>query len=64
MGLTRAPSTRFKQEPDAPFSFINPVLDQTGRRNVAQFVDNPVNLSKASCQRHIVLAQLCQERNW
>jgi len=55
MGLTPAPSTRFKLEPDAPFSFINPVLNQTGRRNVAQFVDNPVNLSKASCHTHNIL---------
>jgi hypothetical protein len=34
--------------------------ESTGRRNVAEFVDDLVNLSKASSEHHVVLTQFCQ----
>jgi hypothetical protein len=54
---TVSASSRFEQEPGAALGFINPVFDKTRRRNVALFVDYLVSLSKASYQRHVVLAQ-------
>jgi hypothetical protein len=44
-------STRFKQEPGAALSFVNPVFDQTCRRNVAVFVDDLADFPKASYER-------------
>lgn len=57
-------TTRFKQEPCAALSFINPVLDQTRRRNVPEFVDELMNFSKAFRQRHVVLTELCEHIEW
>ena len=53
-------SARFEKEPGAPFSFVNPVFDQTCRRNISVFVDDLMGFSKASYQRHVVLPQLSQ----
>ena len=56
--LALAP-TGFEQKPRATFRFIDPVLDQAGRSDIAVLVDHVMHLSQSRRQRLIVLAQLC-----
>src|SRR5271169_629164 len=55
-----APPTRFEQEPSTPLGLIDPVLDQAGSRDIAVFVDHPMQLPQARRQGLVVIAQLSE----
>src|ERR1700733_11926369 len=50
--------TRLEQEPGAPLSLVDPVLDEARGGDVAYLVDDVVHLAQARREALIVLAQL------
>jgi hypothetical protein len=53
-------SADFEEEPCAPFRFVDPGLNEAGRRDIAVLVTNIVCLAQPGGERLIVLAQLGQ----
>src|SRR5215470_7941805 len=51
---------RLEQEPGAPLSLVDPVLDQTGAGHVVVLVANRVGFAQARHQLLVVIAQLRQ----
>ncbi|MBS0456013.1 MAG: hypothetical protein JSS44_01610 [Proteobacteria bacterium] len=51
---------RFEQEPHAPFSFVDPNLDQAGGGDIPVLVALVVRHAQATHQGHVVVAQFGQ----
>ena len=51
-------SAGFEEEPCAPFRFVDPGLNEAGRRDIAVLVTNIVCLAQPGGERLIVLARL------
>src|SRR6185312_16986940 len=49
---------RLEQEPDAPFRFVYPILQQAGAGDIAMLVAEAVRLAHALHHLQVVLAQL------
>src|ERR1700730_16225190 len=51
-------AARLEEEPDAPFGFVNPNLNEAGGGNIPPFLADVVNFSQPACKRLVVFHQL------
>src|ERR1051326_7328371 len=54
------PAARLVQEPDAPFGFVDPAFEQTGRGHVAVLLAQAVGLAHVADEPEVVVAQFRQ----